>query len=312
MSNKSYLRRIAELRPRDRFIYYINERLEIKHRRDDKLPKEQWTKDPILAEYKFTNVRRAWDYTSQWLLHNWYEPHGNSSLCGMAAAFARFFPYVPTLEAVGFPETGTGSKAETHIRHWFDDSRKILATRQDRGIKIFSSAYIIGGIGSMRKSDWVITKFLTPVLESGILFKSWDDVNVLHANLHAFSGWGHFMTQEVVLDLMDTFVLKDIDPTQKREYGWAGPGAIRGLNRVYGREVDQRIGPNAAQLEMRMLWEYMKKDEELDSQLRRSLTVHDVEFNLCEFDKYSRALLGEGTPKQKFVPRNIGEAELAL
>lgn len=119
------------------------------------------------------------------------------------------------------------------------------------------------------------------------------------------------MTQEVVLDLMQTFVLKDITAKDRREYGFAGPGAMRGLNRVFGREVDQRIGPNAAQLEMRMLWEYMKKNDTLEPAVRRVLTVHDVEFNLCEYDKYCRALFGEGTPKQKFVPRN-NDGDLVL
>lgn len=311
MSDKSYLRRVREMLPRQRFIYYINERLAIKNNRDDGLPREQWTRDPILAEYKFTNVRRDWDYTSQWLIQHWYEPLGDSPVCGMVAAFARFFPYVPTLEAVGFPKLGADFKPETNVRRWFDSSRKILAERQDRGIKIFSSAYIIGGIGSMRKSDWVIKKFLTPILDDGCLFKAWDHAGTLHAKLTEFSGWGDFMTQEVILDLMKTFVLKDIEKAERREYGWAGPGAIRGLNRVFGRDVHESLHRNTAQLEMKMLWEYLKNGEQLNNSLRRVLTVHDVEFNLCEFDKYCRALLGEGTPKQKFVPRN-NDGDLVL
>ena len=141
MSKASYLRRIANMLPFNRFVYYINERHDIKLTRDEGIdPQECWTKDPILKEYKFTNVRRAWDYTSRWLTTNWYEHFGNHPSAGMAAAFARFFPYVPTLEAVGFPDE--------NVKEWLAKTKKILAHRQDRGIKIFSSAYIIGGVGA--------------------------------------------------------------------------------------------------------------------------------------------------------------------
>lgn len=302
MSDKSYLRRVRELQPRQRFVYYMNERYDIKIKRDEGVPRELWTGDPILREFKFTNVKRAWDYTSRWLQEHWYDPYGSSATAGMMAAFARFFPYVPTLEAVSVPDTKFSTIA--NVRGWFRKAKKILADRQDRGIKIFSSAYIIGGIGSARKSDYVIDHFLTPVLESEVLLKSWDSALDLHNRLTEFDGWGDFMTQEVVLDLMQTFVLADILASEKREYGWAGPGAIRGLNRVYGREVSAGLNRSTARMEMKMLWSYLKNDDELHPVLKRSLTVHDVEFNLCEFDKYNRALLGEGKPKQKFIPRS--------
>lgn len=304
MSDKSYLRRVREMLPRQRFVYYMNERYDIKIKRDEGVPRELWTADPILREYKFTNVKRAWDYTSRWLQESWYDPHGRKKWAGMIAAFARFFPYVPTLEAVGLPQDNPKFLLTTNIRRWFARSKKVLADRQDRKIKIFSSAYIIGGIGSARKSDYVIDHFLTPVLEEGVLLKSWDSALDLHERLKEFDGWGDFMTQEVVLDLMETFVLAGIPAEQRREYGFAGPGAIRGLNRIFGRSVDAHYHRNTARMEMKMLWGFLKDKDDLHKYLRQSLTVHDVEFNLCEFDKYNRALFGEGTPKQKFVPRS--------
>lgn len=301
------LKRVRAMLPFDRFVYYINERYDIKLTRDEGVdPQEFWTKDPILKEYKFTNVRRAWDYTSRWLTQNWYEPYGMTPNAGIAAAFARFFPYVPTLEAVGFPYK---SKPLT----WLQKNRAVLATRQDRGIKIFSSAYIItSGGSSKRKVFNVIDRYLIPVLESGVLQKTWDGhIEDLHTRLREFEGWGDFMTQEVVLDLMETFVLKNRPARERQQYGFAGPGALRGLNRVYGRDYDGPLNRGAAQLEMKMLWERLRTDKsKLNPQLKRVLTVHDVEFNLCEFDKYSRALFGQGTPKQKFTPRESGELTL--
>jgi hypothetical protein len=313
MSRASYLRRIEQMLPFDRFVYYINERYEIKLTRDEGIdPQEFWTKDPILKEYKFTNVKRAWDYTSRWLQENWYDPYGMQPVAGMAAAFARFFPYVPTLEAVGFPKESTAFKPETNVSRWLGQSRHLLAKIQDRGVKIFSSAYIIGGVGAKRKVFWVVDKFLMPVLDSGILMKEWNGtIDELHNKLTEFQGWGDFMTQEVILDLQQTFVLKNRPPREKQMYGYPGPGALRGLNRAYGRDLRQSIPRDGSVLEMIMLWEKLRGDKSgLNKELKRRLTVHDVEFNLCEFDKYSRALFGEGTPKQKFVPRDTGELVL--
>ena len=88
---KAYLKKIAAKSPFDRLVYYMNERYDIKLTRDEGVdPQDFWTKDPILKEYKFTNVKRAWDYTSRWLTDMWYEPYGMRPVAGMAAAFARF------------------------------------------------------------------------------------------------------------------------------------------------------------------------------------------------------------------------------
>ena len=36
-----------------------------------------WTGDPILQEYKFTNVKREHDRTTKWMRENWTKPHHN-------------------------------------------------------------------------------------------------------------------------------------------------------------------------------------------------------------------------------------------
>jgi hypothetical protein len=41
------------------------------------------------------------------------------------------------------------------------------------------------------------------------------------------------------------------------------------------------------------------------------LELHDIQFQLCEFDKYERVRLGEGRPKSKYVRRN-GSALLLI
>jgi hypothetical protein len=292
---------VKGLTPYDRFRYYINERIEIRNRRLQGLPREQWTRDPILAQYKFTNARRAWDFTSQWLIKNWYKPHSQEQSSGIAAAFARFFCYVPTLQLVGYPSR--------HVSLWLSNANKTLTHAANRGEKVFTSAYIIGGVrAGEKKVDWVIRKYLTPVHETTLLRGPWmGAIDELHEELRQFPGWGDFMTQEVMLDLMYTQVLCDKRVDDKRMYGFAGPGAMRGLKWINGFRPENR---EHAQDLMLQLWSKARDDKQLLPELRGTLTVHDIEFNLCEFDKYSRTLFGDGKPKQLFTPRDTGELTL--
>jgi hypothetical protein len=305
------LKEIKELDPYNRFLYYINERINIRNRRQQGKPQEEWTLDPILREYKFTNARRAWDYTSRWLIKNWYATHTNAENVSIAAAFARFFCFVPTFELVGFPNILRNTLPSKSARLWLRGADEILTDAQHSGKKVFTSAYVIGGVkGGHTKVSWVIHEYLIPVLEDRILRSPWrGPIDELHHELRQFNGWGDFMTQEVILDLMYTFVLKDKSTKEKAFYAWAGPGALRGLSWLFGFEIKNR---DQARDLMVQTWEKMRDDLRLSATLRQKLTVHDIEFNLCEFDKYSRTLFGKGTPKQKFNPRQTGEPELVL
>lgn len=299
------LDKVREMDPVDRMVYYMNERYDIYQRRKKGFGRDVWTMDPIFRKYKFTNVRRKWDYTSKWLVKNWYRPMEQEENvgAGMSAAFARFFCFVPTFEAVGNPVDVNSTRPKPDIRAWLNEAHRILLRRQQQGHKVFTSAYVIGGVAAGQvKTTWVINEYLKPVLDSGILLEPWRrSIEDLHQELHKFNGWGDFMTQEVVLDLMDTFVLRDVKG--KRLYGHAGPGAKRGLNRIASREARSPLSITAADAEMIELWHALRAHRKLNPELQRVLTVHDVEFSLCEYDKYCRVLFGEGTPKQLFKPR---------
>ena len=106
------------------------------------------------------------------------------------------------------------------------------------------------------------------------------------------------MAYEVVTDLRHTRYLQGASDI----YSWAnaGPGAIRGLNRLHGRPVKQGLRQEQANQEM---LEIMRA---LGRGLWRSdfpiLEMRDVEHCLCEWDKYERVRLGEGKPRARFRP----------
>ncbi len=305
--DKSYLDTIRSQKPYDRFVYYVVTRLMIHDaRRAGQDP--PWTIDPILATYKFTNVRRAWDYTSMWLNTNWYKPHWDHPCVGLATVIARFLCHVPTLDDVGFPTKVNFPKIMRRLQH-----------RADSGKKVFTSAYmVVGGATRGRaKHEWLVNDVLRPAWKSGLLVRPWHDpIDCLHTALTKLNGFGHFMAQEVVLDLMDTHVLGGRPRAEKIAYGYAGPGAMRGLRRVNGSDARGKDAPRYSQDQARdfmlQLRNKLADDQRLSQKFRNSLTVHDIEFNLCEFDKYERTLWGQGTPKQYYDPAARTQTTLNL
>lgn len=274
--------------PMDRFVYYLRERLAIHARRACGEP-PPWTADPILRTYRFTNVKREWDRTTQWLLKHWYRPRPEHPHAGVACALARFFNYTPTLQALGYP-----------YRVSWKDMRATLGVRRRAKERIFTQAYLVVG-GTLKGESRIdsVLRFVRGPYHDGVLSKHYQDPWTLYERLRTYPGWGPFLSQEVILDCAYTAVLT----ADMRKFAVAGPGALRGLNRIHGRPVQQRQSLGSAYREMYELWQILQKDKVLARALQ-PLTVHDVEFNLCEFDKFERAFWHEGRPKQLYHPRS--------
>lgn len=263
---------------RDTLWYWMRERHRIYERRHAGQPKP-WTDDPILQSYKFVNVFRRLDTGTKWLLDNFLIPHQleAESLLVHNICWYRCFNWYETGAAIG----------------WNTDwlRGEIYNKLKDRA-KVFTGAYII-------HSELGMSKLLSMIDVAGELFNHRHDIsgvaresrsleatfNYLQLHKHI----GPFMAYQMVLDMMYTKVLRDADD----RYGWAcvGPGAKRGLMRLqmpYG----YRTG--------------VKSMLELTQEARTALgnfppvDIHDIEFSLCELDKYMRVKAGEGKPRSKY------------
>ncbi len=97
------------------------------------------------------------------------------------------------------------------------------------------------------------------------------------------------MAYQVTVDARFTSLLNrapDVDT-----WAAAGPGTIRGLNRIYSRPVDYRLSQDQALDEMRLVYERATSSTGIE------LDFSDVPNILCETDKYLRVKLGEGVPR---------------
>lgn len=287
--------------PFARFLYYIRERYRMRNKKLE--GGRVLTMDPILATYKFTNVKREWDRTSQWLITNWHAPHASHEMAGMGAAVARFIGRPESLALIGHPaEVGAGSWA-VYARN----AKRTLNHLRAAGGKVFTGAYIVSGSGSKKgssKVDHVFDAYLTPVAKSGVLHRTWSSAYDLHDALMPFNGWGHFMTQEVVLDCMFTHVLAKAKDRTK--YAMPGPGARRGLARLANQGMRNHLHYRQMAVEEARSAMHTLHHNVVTAlgkhPLASILTVHDIEFCLCEFDKYERALWNQGTPKARYTP----------
>lgn len=118
--------------------------------------------------------------------------------------------------------------------------------------------------------------------------------------IRKFSYLGDFMAYEIVSDLRWTMVL-DRAP-DINTWANAGPGAMRGLNRLHGRRLNFGQKKEKWNKEMQEILQLSRDPQNWPHQ-NRPLEMREVEHSLCEFDKYCRVDNGEGKPRGVYKPQ---------
>lgn len=268
------------------FADFIVARHSVYINRQEGKPKP-WTDDPILQEWRFCNVYRELDTVTQWIARNWRFPHQGHPDLWFAMAVARWVNWPETLDAIGFPVP------------W--NKKKFLAAIEKRrtlGEKVWTGAYMIGTQGHAKDKPLFIAE--------NVLQPLWDNRKELRPQpgmtLEEFArpiintkNQGTFMVGQIVADI------KYAGPLQNAEDWWtwtvSGPGSRRGLNRILGRDLqrgwnDKDFRTAVAHLAMELM--------ELLPPWMEKLHAQDIQNCLCEFDKYERVRLGQGTPRSRY------------
>lgn len=267
-------------RPTHRLLYWIVERESIRLKREaGKQP--PWTDDEILRTYRFCNARRMDDNVSRWLLTNWYGPHFGHPNMLYAAALARF---------VNVPDTLTWF---THLvfrvgRPDWDRVKREARARRANGNTIFSPAYKVRCDAGVDKVEYVVDRCLGGLAQAGTKPDT-DSMQETHRRVAAVRGFGSFMAGQVVADLRHAVPGRWSD-----RHAWAplGPGSVRGINRI--------LGPSPGRTVTEMMQVIDDVRLALPREVSGRLEAMDYQNCLCEFDKYERALWGEGRPKQLY------------
>lgn len=262
-----------------------------------------WTNDPIFQRYRFTNVYRELDKVTTWLRKSWQEPYSDHRNLAFAMALARLINWPPTLEEIGFPH------------RWNPDQVVgMIKVRQAKGEKVYTGAYLLGAVPKgVTRADYLIYSVLTPLyrkLRHSVVPPNTSFGNSLEEVWKWFRnqpGIGDFLAYEIVTDLCHTRYL--YRASDKSTWANAGPGALRGLTRLWGyqpktkREDGYTFPKRHANDAMRLL---LEKSREYIPHEIPAWEMREVEQWCCEQDKYLRIMKGQGV-LERFIPKDPGE-----
>lgn len=287
-----------------------------------------WTADPVLRDGRFCNIFRELDTVTIWIDQNIRQPYADHPHLWFMLAIARYINWPDTLRyLMDEAEPGTWPDGED-----FEPAKltKALEDYAAAGNKVYTGAYMIRAESDPSKEwySWTKHRYIAEI----VLGRLWEDreewqrmLETTPGVLRSFNrletvwekfqqpryiGWGPFMAYEVVTDLRHTRYLRNAPDI----YTWAnaGPGAIRGLNRLYGRDLAAKPRPEQTNAEM---IELMQELNALDARgfnetfgppqlgsphVGPRFEARDIEHTLCEFDKYERVRLNEGKMRSKY------------
>lgn len=306
----------------ERFFEFVNERHMIYIRKEiDKEP-WPWTDDPILREYKFTNVFRELDKGTIWLRENWLEPFAWNNRLYFNIAMYRQFNWPQTMDLVGYVMDvesfnvyqqadllGADTPDFSKLTVW---SPQYLTERvehfQNAGNKVFTGAYMIRGQcinptgrAWTSKAQYMFHQVLDPVWKAPE--PNWQSMTLQEAWQwwQQFEGFGPFLGYEIVTDMRHTRYLKDAPDIMI--WANAGPGAMRGIHRLMGWEAKHKqLKQEWYNQQMQVLLALSPKY--LEDHVP-ALEMRDIEHVSCEFDKYERVRTGEGRPRSKYKPPQV-------
>lgn len=279
---------VAQLSPLDRFLYWIRERHQVYLRRRAGKPKP-WTDDEILQRFFFTNPYRENDKVTQWLRDKIREPLRDDPRVMFATVCFRWFNLPSTAEAL--------MRGRNLLLSWdaADAFQRLDTIRKAKG-QVFTGAYMINSPGGEPKLEAILRR-ISNVWGYRLVGKSLESA---HRELTQFDGMGGFMAYEVVCDLRYTYLLEHAP--DKLTWCNPGPGCIRGLYRIAGEEIKNKSNATAPPLPR----DWRKRMTDLLAITQQRLLamprfeMREIEHSLCEFDKYSRALAGDGKMKRTF------------
>lgn len=323
------------------FFAYARERQAVLLRRRAGQPRP-WSTDPAFANNRFCNVFREDDRTTIWFRENVRDRLAHQPEVLLATVLFRWFNRITTGEAIfceGWTERGHSawdeflSSGDTRVL------REAILKIVGYAGPFVTGAYIIKTPSGMDKLDGVlygIREFANNkrsgadwrmVAENYLQHRGERTLESMWVWLCQFPFLGPFMAYEVVSDLRYTALLDRAPDIMT--WANAGPGATRGLNRIWGRTpIDKTIPARQQSEEMRQLlacahdpvgayWPRQTEDGGVTTNGYRVDLPYDimtgprawpqwdmrtVEHTLCEYDKIERVRRGEGRMKQRFTP----------
>lgn len=265
-----------------------------------------WTDDPVLAEHRFTNVFRAADRVSQYLISEVQRAPASSTDLGDQVFRTLIFKV--------FNREDTWEGLQRHVGEisWreydFDRYRRALDELSSDGA-IYSPAYLMPPpkLGEDRKHANHL-RLLERMMRDGLVgqIRSARSLRGVYELLVAYPGVGPFLAFQYTIDLN----YLDWLGFDENDFVVAGPGAKDGIRKCFGREAS---GVEADVIRYMVETQWMHFDRlglDFTGLFGRPLHLIDAQNLFCEVDKYARVahpevegISGRSRIKQRFAPR---------
>jgi hypothetical protein len=244
-----------------------------------------WTNDKILNEYKFTNVYRAADRVSQYLIKNViYKGSQKPEEVFFRLVLFKIFNRISTWEVLEY-ELGEISFKDYSFKRY----DKVLSEVMHNGIPIFSAAYIMASgrstFGFERKHQNHL-RLIELMIKEKVPYKlqHCKSMSEVYTLLHSYPTIGDFLAYQYVTDIN----YSTLTNFSEMDFVKAGPGAKDGIVKCF-----KDFGEYSFEDIIRLMADNQEKELDrlnLDFQnlWGRNLQLIDCQNIFCEVGKYAR------------------------
>jgi hypothetical protein len=246
-----------------------------------------WTEDPILARHRFTNVYRAADRVSQYLIHEVIYGEGRAMAPQEQLFRILLFKLFNKIDTWQLLEDQLGEVSWASFDP--DAYDRVLSTAMRNGGKLYSAAYIIppvkwpGGDGVKHRGHLhLIRTALTGTLTDGLYAaKSLGEVFALLKQLPSL---GDFLAFQLAIDLNYGTIIDFAEDS----FVVAGPGARDGIAKCFENAADYFAEDIIEFMHDRQDREFERLGLNFQSLWGRPLQLIDCQNLFCEISKYAR------------------------
>ena len=266
--------------------------------------KPPWTDDEILSGYRFTNVYRASDRVSQYLIRE--VAYRGSQEPKETLFRVILFKLFNKIETWQYLKEALGEISWSNFD--IDLYKTLLDNAKDNGISIYSAAYIMPSprLGAARKHTnhlRLVEKMMhddlpQKIVEAGTLEQ-------IYNLLVAYPSIGRFLAFQFTIDINYTNLVN----FSETDFVVAGPGAKDGIRKCFSDIGDYSEEDVIRAVTDEAYRQFDRLEISFSGLWGRPLQLIDCQNLFCEVDKYSRVahpdvcgLSGRTRIKQKYVP----------
>jgi hypothetical protein len=263
-----------------------------------------WTNDPVIRDNRFTNIFRASDRVSQYLINIQY----SESLSTKDIFFKTLlFKIFNKIETYRYLEKSLGSISTSSFS--IDEYDDLLTLRMANKYTIYSAAYIMPSAGSIFGHKYKHTNhlaLLNRMLNDNLHLKIADSESMSEVFnlLLSYPSLGRFLAFQYTIDLNYSNIIN----FSEMDFVVAGPGAKNGIHKCFSSLGDYSYEDVIKMMAEEQESECQRLGLDLPTLWGRNLQLIDCQNLFCEVDKYLRVTnpdlneaSGKSRIKQKFL-----------